>query len=614
MERATLQPYTLTPYAPNRRPMQADRIDLFGLFNADVTFVAPLFQRPYVWDREPNWEPLWEAVRGVAEQHLNGARRIRPHFLGAVVLNQLPVPTGGVPARELIDGQQRLTTLQLLLAAIRDLAIRRGRDPFVKAFGRLVENEAPLATDVRDTFKVWPTNADRAAFMAAVRPGSDGADGSTGPKITGAYAFFADAVEGWVGEGEDAESRLRALYEALARGLHLVAIDLDEKDGDDPQLIFETLNALGTPLLPADLVKNYLFQRVADSDADAVRLYNKYWRPYDEDQAYWRTPTTHGRVTRPPIDHYLQHYLTLQTVSDVPATKLFPTFKDFAVGADLSVEDHLARFHSYSETYRSFSSFPRSTPEGTFFYRLETLDVTTVYPLLLEVFQRLGGAGAAGERRQILTDIESFLVRREVCRLATRSYNRVFLDALERMKADFSAATLRAFLLEREGDNARWPDDKEFKAAWMQYALFRLLVRRRLRMILEALEAAVRTDKTEDIGLPPKLTVEHVMPQQWALHWPLVRNGEDDGRSRQERADARSHTVQTIGNLTLLTEKLNPSLSNGTWAKKRAALRRHSALALNREIAEHDEWDEAAIERRSADLFEVARRTWPYPH
>lgn len=591
--------------------MKADRIDLFGLFNADATYAAPLFQRPYVWTKERNWTPLWEAVTSVAEQRLDGAPKLRPHFLGAVVLNQLPTPTGGVPIRELIDGQQRLTTLQVLLAAVRDYAVDQGHDKLATAFAKLVDNDAPLATELRDEFKVWPTNADRIAFQAAVRPDSPPPASGSGSKILEAQAFFRSAVAAWVGTDDGADLRLRALYEALARGLHLVAIDLDEKDGDDPQLIFETLNALGTPLLPADLVKNYLFQQVAGDEAEALRLYNVHWRSYDEDQGFWRAEIRQGRTKKPRIDHFLRHYLALKTREDVRMDKLFPTFKAFDKGSDLSTADHLADFHAYGGVYRSFSGFSPDSPEGVFFDRLEALDTTTVYPLLLEAFTRLGDAH--GERRQILTDIESYLVRRAVCRLTTKGYNRIFLEALDSIADDLSAGALRDYLLTREGDTARWPDDDEFRSAWLTTPLYRTLVRRRLRMVLEAIETALRTPMTEDVSLPKKLTVEHVLPQQWHLHWPLSRIGTDDGRSRQERADDRDHALHTVGNLTLVTKKLNPSMSNGTWAKKRSALRKHSGLALNREIAEADEWNESVIADRSKALFEVARRVWPHP-
>jgi uncharacterized protein with ParB-like and HNH nuclease domain len=588
--------------------MQADRIDLYRLFDSNVSYVAPLFQRPYVWTQERNWEPLWKAALGVAEQRLDNPKTIRPHFMGAIVLNQVATSTGAVPARELIDGQQRLTTLQILLAVLRDLAQARGFDRLHRAFHRLVENDAPLATKQHETYKVWPTNADREAFIAALT--QEKSDGTTASKISQAYHYFMQVATAWIGE-EDAEHRMLALHSALHYDLHIVAIDLD--DNDDPQLIFETLNALGTPLLPADLVKNFLFHQAAAEEASAITLYERYWHDFDDDQDFWRAEVSQGRYTSPRIDHFLRHYLSLHTGNDVLVTRLFPTFKAYAASSSLSVEEHLKQFHAYAVIYRRFHIFPADSPEGIFFYRLGLLETTTIYPLLLEIYHRLGSTEKEHERLEMLADFESLLVRRQVCGLTTKNYNNFFLEILSALRDDFTPDGLRRYLLSRESDTARWPDDDEFRSAWTNRQLYRYLVRRRLRMILEALEMALRTEMTEDLPLPPKLTVEHIMPQQWLMHWPLSRPNPGDERSRQERANARNHILQTIGNLTLVTRKLNPSLSNGTWAKKRLALRKHSALTMNRELEDQPIWNEATIEQRSIDLYELARHLWSYP-
>ena len=261
--------------------MQADRIDLYRLFDTNVTYVAPLFQRPYVWTKTENLEPLWSAARGVAEQRLAGADPIKPHFMGAVVLNEMSAATGTVPARELIDGQQRLTTLQVFLATLRDIASERGMGDMSGAFSDLVTNKARFAKAERDKYKVWPTDADRAAFVAAVAPGGSETDDS---KIAKARRYFTSVTDTWLDAQDDAERALMSLYDGLYHDLHLVAIDLDKND--DPQLIFETLNALGTPLLPADLVKNYLFHGLSKDEDEAIRLYETYWAPYDRDQDF----------------------------------------------------------------------------------------------------------------------------------------------------------------------------------------------------------------------------------------------------------------------------------------------------------------------------------------
>jgi hypothetical protein len=151
--------------------MKADKLTVNGLFDPNERRDAPLFQRPYVWDEESNWEPLWESIRGLATKRLVD-NIVRPHFLGTIVLDQLLTQAGKLHVRQLIDGQQRLTTLQLALAAARDLCLERGANKYRESFKGLTDNHVPLSDDVEDVFKVWPTNADRDEFRTVMTAGS----------------------------------------------------------------------------------------------------------------------------------------------------------------------------------------------------------------------------------------------------------------------------------------------------------------------------------------------------------------------------------------------------------------------------------------------------------
>src|SRR3954454_16936292 len=150
--------------------MQANKRSLGHIFDPSLRLVVPLFQRPYVWKQEANWLPLWESIQDVAERRLNNAPR--PHFLGAIVLDQLKTPTGDIDTRQIIDGQQRMTTFQLVLAALRDRCKAGGDERYHKAFSKLTTNEVPLSDEADDVFKVWPTNADRTQFRTVMTAGS----------------------------------------------------------------------------------------------------------------------------------------------------------------------------------------------------------------------------------------------------------------------------------------------------------------------------------------------------------------------------------------------------------------------------------------------------------
>jgi len=601
--------------------MNANKKSLGHIFDPSLRLVVPLFQRPYVWKQEANWLPLWESIQDVAERRLNGTPC--PHFLGAIVLHQMKTGTGDIDTRQIIDGQQRMTTFQVVLAALRDRCKEAGDDRYHKAFAKLTANEIPLSDEADDVFKIWPTNADRTQFRSVMTAGSSEqvrTEFKIKKKSSGvahdnliphAYLFFYDTLGEWLGPPAEPAfaERLKVLWQTIKDDMQVVVIDLD--DNDDAQVIFETLNALGTPLLPADLIKNFLFQSADLKSENVEALYDKFWKPFDQDSAFWREEVRQGRLNRPRIDLFLQHYLTLMKGDEVPATHLFAEFRDLArKRPTITAKDHLKSIHTYGAIFQKFmSGFTPDSPEGRFFYRLDELDTTTVFPVLLEVFKRAGGV-PSDEVRAVLTDLESFLVRRMVCGLTTKNYNLLMRSLIQHLQGNdsFSAKAVRDFLLGQDAESTRWPKADEFGKAWLGRPFYEVLTRARVRIVLEALELAMYTGKTEKVTIDSKLTVEHVMPQEWAAHWPLPKGAAVDEATRR-----REQLLHTVGNLTLVTDKLNPAMSNGPWAVKKPALSEHSSLALNRKLIALDAWDEAAVEARSQQLLELAMRIWPRP-
>jgi uncharacterized protein with ParB-like and HNH nuclease domain len=417
--------------------MKADKLTVNRIFDRTERVEAPLFQRPYVWKEEGNWKPLWESLQAISYKRLNNAP-VRPHFMGTIVLDQLETQTGKLHARQIIDGQQRLTTLQITLAAARDLCYELGHVRYGDAFKKLTYNDVPLSDDPDDILKVWPTNADQDEFRTVMTANSiqavqDLATPDNG-LIRDAYLFFADAFRSWLSDnvGErDILKGLDALHTAIREDVNLVVIDLEE--GDDAQEIFETLNALGTPLLPADLVKNFLFRLAESHKEDSRKLYNRYWKQFDDEKSYWRKEVRQGRLKRPRLDLFLNHYLTMMKGEEVIISQMFLDYRDLVASRQaLRASDHMEHFRSYAEVYQGFDSYPSDSREGLFFYRLDQMDITTLYPLLLEVFKRHAGNGNRKQLELIMTDLESLLVRRAVCSLTPKNYNRFFAQLVTR--------------------------------------------------------------------------------------------------------------------------------------------------------------------------------------
>lgn len=587
------------------------------IFEKDQRLVVPLFQRPYVWGQEQQWEPLWEDIRGVAERHLR-KDAARPHFLGAVVLDQIRQPIGRVDSRLVIDGQQRLTTIQLFIEAFADICAELGQDKYHKALLKLTRNDNPLSEDENEIYKIWPTNSDQEHFRRVMQAGTPKELRQNykvktdlfgiGHPIADCYLFFHFEISGWLNlSQEQVSERVEALYKTICEFLRMVVIELDKDD--DAQLIFETLNARGTPLLPSDLVKNFLFHKAEMEGEKIDGLYKKYWKHFDDDSQYWRREIGIGHAKRARIDLFLQQYLTLRTLDEVPTGHVYTAYRQAVMNDKTSkASDHLKSLQQYSDVYKKISNLPRTSRTGISLYWLDIMAVTTIYPFLLELFSRYEADDP--EITKTLVYIESYLVRRMVCQLSTRGHNRTFLELLSVYSNASGSISKKVFetLSALDSESNRWPRDAEFRQSWMERPVYNLLRKQRLNLMLECLEREMHTDFTEVRDQKIRLTIEHIMPQSWEKNWPLP-----EVENKEEAEANRNRLVHTFGNLTLLTNKLNPSVSNGDWKTKKEGIRKHSILMLNKEFSDYSSWDEKQIEDRGKSLFKLAKRIWPAP-
>lgn len=596
--------------------MQVGNITIRQLFQQDRRHVVPLYQRPYVWQQGTQWEPLWDDIRSVAER-LAVNPNTRSHFIGAIVLEYVPQHAGALEIRLVIDGQQRLTTIQLLLEAFYDYCGTIGADQHHRAIERLVRNDDPMSTNPIERYKVWPTNVDRQHFERVMEARSPNELKQMyeqpvkiqrlGQPILDGYLFFYESISAWAEEiPEQRDSRLTMLIQTIRDHVGLVVIDVGKED--DAQVIFETLNARGTPLLPSDLVKNHLFHHAELEGENLDLLYKQYWQPFEEGKNYWREEIGRGHAKRARIDIFLQNYLCLRIRDEVPVAHLYATFRETSAKPEGgNAKNHLQQLRRYADIFQGFDKFEEKSRQATFFNRLEAMELGTTYPYLMELFATHGAK--TPEVVEVLGILESFLVRRLVCQLTTRSYGRFFIELISTLDGPVESlpSRVRNALLQSSGESARWPDDDEFRSAWLGAPLYRTILRSRLRMVLEALDQELETGYGEKYSLKEKLTIEHLLPQEWKPEWPLPEGASAD------MVATRDLMLHTIGNLTLLSKKLNPSISNGSWDKKVVEIKKHSKLNLNSEIWNQwpDKWDEARVRERGESLFNLAIRIWP---
>lgn len=614
--------------------MQPSYITIMNVFTQQTRYTVPLFQRPYVWKRDEQWQPLWDDIKATAERVLNAnGKPVSSHFLGTVVLAQTLNPTFSLPRREVIDGQQRLTTLQLILKAaehaLDDLrphvsaeeTDRKAVDIASRQIAPLTSN--PAYAEEEERYKVWPTNEDRAAFRDVMDATATSGPLSADTRMAQAHAFFRQEFRTWLQKGQHGE-RAKALASALKDHLKLIVLDLD--DADEPQAIFETLNAHGTPLLPADLIKNWLLWEGSRQELDVDKLYTSYWQRFDRDHTHWRTNIGVGHSARARVDTFLQNWLTRHIRVPIPAKHLYDRFlqlvdaggpRDETGKLDVALLMHDIGLDA--DRFRLIEAPVGRTQFHTFLRRLNVLDIVVFHPLLLEL---MGRPGSDDEDRDLAgRALESYLVRRVVCGYQTRGYGTLALSLLSKVAAlppeSVAAPTLIAALAEDPTGPDRWPDDATFKAEWVRKKFYGNLRRNRVAMILQAIEEHYQqlNSKSEPVLAFnfSALEIEHIMPQGWDLHWR-----QDDLAVTREDRDWALHG---IGNLTLIGAPLNKSMSHGPWTapegspSKRKGLGDHSKLELNAQLLrDHPtEWDEKAMRSRAERLFEAAVAIWPSP-
>ncbi len=665
--------------------MEPNKTSVTGLFSTHYQYQIPIFQRGYVWTLEKQVMPLWADIQDRADARIEheslqnsvGGHVLKPiqkHFLGSVVLTPVQSSFGRVPAYEVIDGQQRSTTLQLLLLAFGRAAGDLGDQSVPQMLSTLIRNPGPY-TDNTDYFKVWPTQAGQGEirFLCEAKstkeveqayPAREGRSKVERPLMVQTYLYFYYACLAYLqgtdlGDAFDSvldrtfsdeliarirrnneiepitpvsdfdPMRARALYMALSENVQIMTLRLESED--DPQVIFETLNARGEPLLASDLIRNFVFLEAARMKKDVDTLYSKYWNDFDLVAAkakgssanpYWREKERQGRLTYPRIDLFFYNYVILRSREITLTSHVFQSFKTWWQKGSRELDVELGRIVTSSIHFKELVS-----PEGTsylaeFARLIKALDVGTVTPVYLALRERL--SEDSGALRQALADLASYLTRRAVCGMTTKGYNRFFMKVLQSvLQAESNPeVALRDALLSAESDSEQWPSDAKFAEKWRHRPVYEELKPAKVCGILRALEYSARGSKQGSNHVPTQaeLSVEHVMPRSWERVPAYVI----EGMAEEQRA-ARNIRMHGFGNLSLLTPSLNGSVGNDEFADslgsdgkkvlgKRSRLG-ESALLMNIYFKKdaQNSWGEAEIAARAESLLEAALLVWGRP-
>ncbi|MHA7176152.1 DUF262 domain-containing protein [Arthrobacter sp. Sr24] len=612
--------------------MKAESQSLKRIFQGSIRYEVPLYQRPYVWQhKEDDPEndrlgPFWDDVKQTVdrlvdhrqlEQHAGDPSKVAPmtpHFFGAVVIGEPSTGMGGVVAQEVIDGQQRLTTSQLLLSAATAVCTSWDKPKHASRLRKLWTQDDDVEVEDDDLFKLRPTRYDRDVFSETMKS-TDHQIHSHG-LVWEAREFFEQSLDSWASElpSHLIDKYFDALRDTLYEQLLFVVIEL--QPGDNPQGIFESLNAQGERLLAIDLVKNNVFRRAKTYGLDLDKLDVDVWQA-TFGQPWWRESTKQGRYLRPRAELFLMHWLTEKTNSEISATGLFVEFSRlFSSHATTSesAKSFIDDLVSDARIYRSFHTLEEGTREHLFFSRREVLDIGVIYPVALRLWRGVQRGEISQDRlHEGLRALESWLVRRMTLRLTSKNYNRIMLELLKAM--DGSADPVGSIIghlksFDEDTVSGWWPTDEAFQDHLLTHGLYGWLPQARVRMLLKTVESGLFSAKTEKLTLPSKLTIEHIIPQSWKNTWPLPTS------ASPEAEDSRKTHLHRLGNLTLVTSSLNPALGNDPWESKRKELAKHSALRLNAHLVSEypSAFDESTIDERSTFMASLLLKEWPGPH
>ena len=551
--------------------MNAFKSNIYKYLGGTCQYQIPLYQRTYSWERE-QCARLWSDI-----VNLHNTRR-EGHFVGSIVRIDEDSRAGSTLAM-IIDGQQRLTTLTLLLVALRDYAVSHsscGVNPD-KITNTLLLNQYETGSA---KYKLLLTQSDRDALIKKLEgaPISD----NLKSRVLDNYDYFT----GQIGKGEIAPSDL---YDAIGK-LQIVDIVLD-RQYDDPQAIFESLNSTGMDLKDSDLIRNHLLMGL--DSATQTDVYNNIWRPTELLFDY-----EHQNEL---LDNFFRDYLTMKLGMIPNKNEVYKEFRAYHNGSGLTIRDLCQDIYGFAQHYTNMH-FVRSADVvlKSLYGDMKAIRMEIAYPFLMKVHDDLdNGLITIEELREILRLCVSYILRRAVCDIPTNSLNKTFATMKNNIKPGDYLNSLKAFFVMLDSYK-EFPNDERFLATFLTRDIYNMT---RCRYILARLE---NWDNKSMVSVE-NLTIEHIIPQNQRLSDKWKTDLGNDW------SDIQRKYLHTIGNLTLTAYNSEMSDSSFTEKLEMPGGFRESALRLNKYVVVQTTWGDAQVIERAAQLGEVAKKAWPYP-
>ena len=555
--------------------MDAIKGSINSILNRYIQFTIPVYQRPYSWEIS-QCEKLWNDI-----VHMQKTNRIG-HFVGSIVnIAEQAMPTG-VQKFMIIDGQQRMTTLTLLLIALRDYGYENQEDTTINPHsinGVCIQNDYASG---EDKYKMLLTQKDKDILIKLIDRAP--IDESKRSKLLDNYNFFVDKIK-------SKKIEPFAILEGIGK-LQIVNITLDRAQ-DDPQLIFESLNSTGMDLSKSDLIRNYILMGLSPEQQDSI--YNNYWFPmenlFDYSKQTWL------------MDKFFKHYLTFKYGKIPVESKIYEEFKNYygdkSYEAILNVSKELYKCAKYyTNIYYSNSG---DMELDCVFKDIKSLNMDVASPFLIKVYYDYdNGVISKKEFIEIFRLCENYVFRRAICEIPTNSLNKTFNVAVRNININNYINSVKAFFIMLD-NYKRLPSNEEFVKELKIRDIYNMRIR---NYILSKLE----NHNNKSPIIIENFTVEHIMPQNTNLNESWKN---DLGKNYK---DIQKQYIHTIGNLTLTA--YNSEMSDKSFEDKLNMTGgfKESALRLNSYVVKQDKWNKDTIEERANELCKLSEEIWEYPN
>ena len=557
--------------------MDIEKGSIYNLLNGQCQYIIPVYQRKYSWLADVHCARLWNDIVKMEKGHK------KHHFVGSIVSIAEKKALMGVQKQLIIDGQQRMTTLSILMIALRDyLKETIPEEEYEDNITDMVLKNPKRKGE--DAYKMLLTDTDREIMTKLV----DGVKISEteDSQIYINYLYFKKKVADGVLTPDQ-------IYESISK-LDIVGIILDKEQGDDPQLIFESLNSTGMDLSKSDLIRNFILMGL-DND-EQISIYNNYWKPFE---GYFKNPDVPERM-----DRFFRDYLVMKKGAYVNFEYVYERFKEYAENSEFSTAEQLAEdVMTFGDLYTNITSDKKILPESQealkpIFEEIRSLRMEVAYPFLIKVYMDyIKGEIMLDELIEIMKLTIAYVVRRAICDIPTNSMQKTFATMKNNIKKDDYLNSIKATFYYLDSYK-QFPNDETFKSALYSRNMYSLRISKYVFVKLE--------NEGNKEPIPYKgYTIEHILPQNKDMReeWKQALG--------ENYAEIQAKYIHSLGNLTLT--RYNSEMGDKPFAEKLEVYKESAMHTLNKYVVQQSTWNENTIVERTSQLSECACKAWAIP-